>query len=188
MSALYKKARKIGYSKPKAFKAVGLAKKISKHPAKGAQRWLKKKHPYLDFDMDGKVNKYDCQPRNRWKQDKTPEEEAQEAREMDEKIEAYITRNSPYYATDEERKEWAKEEKKMRHEQIYELAKAARVGRSAGKTHDDAEAYARLFEEQYNPYGELYGASKKAIAAAEKAKNRELERQKKMLRRDGYNV
>lgn len=69
MSTMYKKARSLGYSKTRAYSTVGLAKTLSKQTRTGKQSLLKKKHPHLDFDGDRVVNKYDCQPRNKWKQD-----------------------------------------------------------------------------------------------------------------------
>lgn len=69
MSTMYKKARIRGDKHQKAFTTVGLAKSLSKRIRKGKQHNIKKKYPYYDFDTDGKINKYDCQPLNKYKQD-----------------------------------------------------------------------------------------------------------------------
>lgn len=69
MSKMYREQRRRGMPKRTAFRRVGLAKAISKKMKSGKQKWIKKKYPYQDFDCDGKVNKYDCQPLNKYKQD-----------------------------------------------------------------------------------------------------------------------
>jgi len=68
MSSLNRKLRKKGLNKRQAYIQTGIAKVLSKTDGyKGKQ--AKKQKPYLDYDGDGKVNKYDCQPYNKWKQD-----------------------------------------------------------------------------------------------------------------------
>ena len=69
MSSMYRKLKR-KMPKKVAFRTVGKAKVLSKKTRKGKQSWVKKKYPYLDFDGDRVVNKYDCQPLNKWKQDK----------------------------------------------------------------------------------------------------------------------
>lgn len=63
MSNLHRDLRRKGYSKQKAFKITGTAKRLSKKNMNS--RWKKGKfnrYKNLDFDGDGKVNKYDCYP------------------------------------------------------------------------------------------------------------------------------
>ena len=70
MSELYKR-RARRYADKKAFMEVGIAKKISMRSFNKTLKWLKKgKYKYSDWDGDGKVNKYDCKPLNKYKQDK----------------------------------------------------------------------------------------------------------------------
>lgn len=63
MSRLYKRLRQKGLRKTTAFKMTGKAKISSK------MKILKKIDPYGNFDKDNKINKYDCQPLNKKKQD-----------------------------------------------------------------------------------------------------------------------
>lgn len=58
MSNLYWKERKKGNSHKKAL--INVRKKSIP---------LKIKNPYGNYDGDNKINKYDCQPKNKWKQD-----------------------------------------------------------------------------------------------------------------------
>lgn len=69
MSVLFRHLRKRGYSRQKAFKEVGIAKKLSRRMFNSNAKRVKKKYPYSDWDGDGKVNKYDCKPFNRRLQD-----------------------------------------------------------------------------------------------------------------------
>lgn len=59
MSRLYWKERRKGNTHSYAFKNV----RIKAIP-------LKVLNPYGNWDKDNKINKYDCQPKNKWKQDK----------------------------------------------------------------------------------------------------------------------
>lgn len=53
-----------------AFKEVGVAKAMSKRSFNSKGRWLKRsRYKFSDWDGDGKINKYDCRPFNRWRQD-----------------------------------------------------------------------------------------------------------------------
>ena len=66
MSNLYYKMVSKGINRNNTFQIVGNAKRLS---MKGRNWKFKNKHAYKDYDGDGKVNKYDCQPLNYWKQD-----------------------------------------------------------------------------------------------------------------------
>lgn len=70
MSTLHWTLRKKGYSQSAAYRTTGTAKKLSKRYHK--KPWKKGKfgkHRYLDFDGDGKINKYDCKPFDKNQQD-----------------------------------------------------------------------------------------------------------------------
>jgi hypothetical protein len=70
MSFLYKSMIKKGFSHKEAYKTVGSASRVSKTDINSKGSTLKKsKYKYLDFDGDGKVNKYDCRPYNKKRQD-----------------------------------------------------------------------------------------------------------------------
>lgn len=61
LSLIQKRLRRKGYSQKTAFKKAGKIKGV---------RWKnKQKHAYKDYDGDGVVNKYDCQPNNPFRQD-----------------------------------------------------------------------------------------------------------------------
>lgn len=70
MSKLYKAQIRKGVPKAIAYKNTGMAKKISKNKLNNPWRKGKfGKFKNMDFDGDGKVNKYDCKPFNKHKQD-----------------------------------------------------------------------------------------------------------------------
>lgn len=85
MRNLYKHLRKRGLSKSEAFKNVGLVKRLSvKYGINKGKSWkFKRKYAYKDFDGDGKVNKYDCEPLNYRKQDKWTAKKFLESEESD---------------------------------------------------------------------------------------------------------
>ena len=71
MRKLYNTLRSKGYNKEAAFKKTGKAKILSKRYYNNPSKMMKfnKKHSYLDYDGDGKVNKYDCYPFDKKRQD-----------------------------------------------------------------------------------------------------------------------
>lgn len=69
MSRLYHSLRRKGKPKMKAFKETGIAKRLSIGRLKSKGKCVKRHYPYSDWDGDGKVNKYDCKPYDKNKQE-----------------------------------------------------------------------------------------------------------------------
>lgn len=69
MSGLHWRLRYKGKRYKIAFNEVGVAKLRSIRRFNSKGKYAKRKYPYSDWDGDGKVNKYDCRPYNKYRQD-----------------------------------------------------------------------------------------------------------------------
>lgn len=69
MQRLYRQLRKKGLSKVRSYAITGMARKLSRDLYNSSAKIVKRKYPYYDFDGDGKANRFDCRPFNKWRQD-----------------------------------------------------------------------------------------------------------------------